>query len=175
MPLFTADNKTLNGYIPPFDREEIRFGFQATEVEVGGFMLLTDDSRTKMQYSINVAGTKIYGRNINPWLKTEQDIIALIVNEFLGDESNKTRHPVAWNYLTSNAKSLEQARRYWNTIDYLDRIEKKKQELKVRALEIAKAEILAKVKISEVLAGRNFTKEEKLLALAEFGFNDVEM
>lgn len=169
--LFKREPETLEGYEPAMTLEETLLGYKQERIKVGGGLGDLDYDPENPQYvdrhSINVLGTVIEGQGFYGW-RDRLEIAAMIANEFLRKEENRTRYSEAWTWLNTHARDLNTSKRYWKSWEHLEKIKLEKKRLATLQRRIERAEIIASVNAVEVKAQRHISTEERLLLLAEF-------
>ena len=165
--LFQRDPEDLGDYKPKFSREEVMLGYTVTKVQIGGGLGWMEDEVSFVdRQSITVLGLTL--EHDGHLYLPPFHVVVEIVNHFLADNSNKTRHPEQWKWLTDNAHDLNLSRRYWETVDQFKRIDDLDAKIDALKKERRKARHVASMMAVEVKAERSLSKEEKRLLLAEF-------
>ena len=171
MNLFAREPETLDGFTPAFTRAEVRMGYKSeTRQAFRGFGPCDDDDEVKYvtEYSITICGHRITSSDANLEYKTEPEIIATMVNDFIAYQGNKRYHPEAWDFLAENAAELNRSRIYWEAMDHRNEIDRQRRVAADMLEQCRRAEWVSSLYALQAKEGRRFSLEEKNLLLAEF-------
>jgi hypothetical protein len=184
LPFQFEGTYSIDGYTPPFSLQDTLLNLDWKRVQVGGrgsFMGLgvydDDDDRGEPQYefrySITILGHTVHGDhggNGKNAIRQSDDnltIAAKIANTFLDDKRNETKHPEVWAFLISNAKALNQSKRYWHARTHLAEIAKEEEKLAELQERIKRGKFVAQLKAFEVLSGEALEGEARERKWAE--------
>lgn len=171
MNLFVREPETLDGLQPKFTRAEIRMGYKTESRAVfRGFGPCDDDDEEKFltYHIITIRDHIITSSDANLEYKTEPEIIAKMVNDFIAYQGNKRYHPEAWGFLVENAAELNRSRIYWEAMDHRNEIDRQRRAAADMLEQCRRAEWVSSLYALQAKEGRRFSLEEKNLLLAEF-------
>ena len=180
-----SETYSIEGYVPHFTYQETLLGLKATEVQVSGpgrfrgFGAWDEDKepiRYEKRYSITILGKEVgalhtddYSGGPNAVRQSDSDleVAAKTANQFLANEWNKKNLPEQWEWLTANAKHLNQSKRYWEARKHLDEIRKVEKEIEMLQRRVRRGKLVAQLRAYEVLEGRKLSDEERKIKWAE--------
>lgn len=179
LDLFVRDPVTLDGFIPPFTREEtlLQYSFRKYRPSYGFGACYDDDERNPPreieENSIVVDGKKCIGK-MDYYRGSHIDIVSQLVNEILASPEPKFVDNTAWKWLKENEIPLKKSFRYWKAMDRVDSI--KEYEMKIRDLQrqVRLGKILASVDAVQIHEGRVYDGLEYQRACREFGMTEKE-
>ena len=168
-PLFVREPETLDGFEPPFSREQCMLGFNMVTIRIGGGLgSMDEESRTGYRYSIMIAGFKYDGIQDDYPCLDNLELAVRLANEFLADKSHAQKAPAAWKWLTENTHDLNVSVWYHRAQRRLSEIESAERQIRELQERVRVGRIQASIDAIEVKRGVKLAPEERELLFAEF-------
>jgi hypothetical protein len=177
LSLFVREPVSLEGFVPPFSKEETLLGYNYDKSKVfRGLGWNGDDDepdRYVEQWSITVCGQKFVGR-MDYYSGSSFDIAFQIARDVITSGAVGEKANIALKWLKENEKDLLTSVKYWKAISRLDGI--KETEARVKELEqrLKLARVIASIEALEILEDSSFSQTDIHRLSIEFGLTDDE-
>ena len=177
LSLFVREPVSLEGFVPPFSKEETLLGYNYDKSKVfRGFGWNGDDDepdRYVEQWSITVCGQKFVGR-MDYYSGSPFDIAFQIAKDVIKSGAVGEKANIALKWLKENEKDLSISIKYWKAISRLDGI--KETEARVKELEqrLKLARVISSIEALEIREEASFSQTDIHRLCIEFGLTDDE-
>ena len=177
LSLFVREPVSLEGFVPPFSKEETLLGYNYNKSKVfRGFGWNGDDDEPDQfveEWSITVCGQKFTGR-MNYYSGSPFDIAFQIAKDVIKSGAVGEKANAALKWLKENEKDLLISVKYWKAISRLDGI--KETEARVKELEqrLKLARVISSIEALEIREEASFSQTDIHRLCIEFGLTDDE-